>query len=285
MKQVPVFWLIWPLVLVLAIFFLALLRFADVSLLHQIPGTAMFEGPRGLGNYADTFASPLARKALMDTLVMSLEITGLTILMGYPLAYLMARSPSAFLRNAIFFTLIVTFLSGGITRAYAWMLVLGNTGPVNGLIQALGFPRMRLINNELGVVISIVHFILPFFVLTLLGAIKNIPATLEEAARSHGASRWEAFRTVTLPLSVPGLVSASLLAFTLAISSFLFPLLLGGGRVQMFANLIYDKIQSSFDMPAAAAMAMIFLVFALIPIVLLNIIRNNLSLRFGGTRK
>lgn len=285
MKQVPVFWLIWPLVLVLAVFFVALLRFADVSLLHQIPGTAMFEGPRALGNYADTFASPLARKALMDTLVMSLEITGLTILMGYPLAYLMARSPSAFLRNAIFFTLIVTFLSGGITRAYAWMLVLGNTGPVNGLIQALGFPRMRLINNQLGVVISIVHFILPFFVLTLLGAIKNIPATLEEAARSHGASRWEAFRTVTLPLSVPGLVSASLLAFTLAISSFLFPLLLGGGRVQMFANLIYDKIQSSFDMPAAAAMAMIFLVFALIPIVLLNIIRKNLSLRFGGTRK
>ncbi|MEI4473865.1 ABC transporter permease [Frigidibacter sp. MR17.24] len=285
MRQTPVLWLIWPLVAVMAVFFLALLRFADVSLLHQIPGTAMFEGPRHLGNYADTFASPLARQALLDTLVLSLEITALTILAGYPLAYLMARSPSDVLRNAIFFTLIVTFLSGGITRAYAWMLVLGTTGPVNGLIQAMGFERVRLINNQFGVVISIVHFILPFFVLTLLGAIKNIPATLEEAARSHGASRWEAFRTVTLPLSVPGLVSASLLAFTLAISSFLFPLLLGGGRVQMFANLIYDRIQSSFDMPTAAAMAMIFLIFALIPIALLNLIRGRLSRRFGGTRR
>ncbi|WP_118132907.1 ABC transporter permease [Oceanicella sp. SM1341] len=285
MRQVPVIWLIWPILLTLGLFFFALLRFADTSLLHQIPGTAMFEGPRSLVNYTETFASPLARRALWTTLVMSLQITALTIVMGYPLAYLMARSPSRLLRNAVFFTLIVTFLSGGITRAYAWMLVLGTTGPVNALLQALGADPLRLVNNRLGVVISIVHFVLPFFVLTLMGAIRNIPAALEEAARSHGATRWAAFRTVTLPLSVPGLVSAALLAFTLAISSFLFPLLLGGGRVQMFANLIYDKIQSSFDMPAAAAMAVIFLVFALLPILALSVIRGSLSRRFGGTRR
>ncbi len=285
MKPVPVLWLIWPLLAVLGLFFAALLRFADTSLLHQIPGTAMFEGPRSFGNYADTFASPLARKVLWDTLVMSLQITGAAIVLGYPLAYLMARSPSKFLRNAIFFVLIVTFLSGGITRAYAWMLVLGNNGPVNGLLREFGLSAVRMVNNRTGVVLSIVHFVLPFFVLTLLGAIRNIPASLEEAARSHGASRWAAFRDVTLPLSVPGLASAALLAFTLAISSFLFPLLLGGGRVQMFANLIYDKIQSSFDMPAASAMAMIFLAFALLPILALNIIRGSLSRRFGGTRR
>ena len=129
------------------------------------------------------------------------------------------------------------------------------------------------------------HFVIPFFVLTLTGAIKNVPAALEEAARNLGSSRWRAFTAVTLPLTVPGLLSATLLTLTVTLSSFLFPLLLGGGHVQMVANLIYDKMLSSFDMPAAAAMSMLFLLLSLIPLCGFALIRRSLSPRLGGGRR
>lgn len=285
MKPVPVIWLLLPVLAVVATFFAALLRFLNDSFLRQIPGTAMNTGPRSLINYTETLQSPLAWLAMKNTLEISAIVTVVVTLIGYPLAYLMARAPTARMRNTILFVLIVTFLSGGITRAYAWMLILGNNGPINRSLRSMGFDTIQMINNKTGVIISLIHFVVPFFVLTLLGAMKNIPPALEEAARNNGASRWRAFTAVTLPLSMPGLFSAIMLSFTVTLSSFLFPLLLGGGRVEMAANLIYDKMQSSFDLPAAAAMSLLFLAFSLIPIMAFSLLRSLMGRRFGGVRR
>lgn len=284
-RQTPVIWLIAPAALVLVVFFGAFGRFLADSLLHQIPGTAMTAGPPSLANYGTILASPLARRVFVDTLRLSLEVTLVAALVGYPLAYLLARSSSPGTRRLILGVLTVTFFAGGITRAYAWLILLGNNGPINRSLRGLGLPAMQLLNYEPGVVISLVHFVVPFFVLTLFGAIRAVPPTLEEAARNLGGGRWAAFAHVTLPLSLPGLVSALVLTFTITLSSFLFPLLLGGGRVQMVATLIYDKMQSSFDMPAAAAMSVLFLVLSLVPLSAISLARAGLGRRFGGVRR
>jgi putative spermidine/putrescine transport system permease protein len=273
-------WLALPALLVLGLFFAAFAAFAGVSLLHNVPGTASIAGPPSLDNYRDVVALGLNRDVTLDTLWLALELTVICILVGYPLAYLMARTPSRTVRNLILFALIVTFLSGGVTRAYSWLIILGNTGLVNALIKKLGFAMVPLVHNRTGVIISLTHFLLPFFVLTLFGALKTVPATLEEAARNLGAGRLRSFLAVTLPLSVPGLIAASTLTYAVALSSFLFPALLGGGRNPMAANLIYMKILDAFDIPAAAAMAALFLVIALICVGLMSLVERLVQRRF-----
>jgi putative spermidine/putrescine transport system permease protein len=278
-------WLALPALLVLGLFFTAFGTFIALSLLHNVPGTASIAGPLSLDNYRNVIGLTLNRDVTLDTLWLALELTGLCVLVGYPLAYLMARTPSRTVRNLILFALIVTFLSGGVTRAYSWLIILGNTGLVNALIKKLGFAMVPLVHNRTGVVISLTHFLLPFFVLTLFGGLKTVPATLEEAARNLGASRLRSFLAVTLPLSVPALIAASTLTYAVALSSFLFPALLGGGRNPMAANLIYMKILDEFDIPAAAAMAALFLVIALACVGLFSLVEHTVQRRFPAARR
>lgn len=269
--------LLLPATLALGVFAVAFLAFVTVSLSTAVPGTALMAGPATLANYISVVQSPLARDAALDTLRLAALMTALTALLGYPLAYVLARSPSRGLRRWVLFGLIVTFLSGGVTRAYAWLIILGNRGLINQALQALGLAPVKLVYDETGVVVGVVHFLLPFFVLTLFAALKNIPPSLEEAARNLGASRWRVFCHVVLPLSVPGLVSAATLCFAGALSAFLFPELLGGGRVHMAANWIYESIITDYNLPRVAAMAVLFLLLALGALALLGLLQRSIG--------
>jgi putative spermidine/putrescine transport system permease protein len=261
--------LLLPALAALGLFAAAFATFVWVSFSTAVPGTVLTQGPPTLANYRSVLASPLAQGTALDTIRLAGLMTLLTVLLGYPLAYFLARTPSRWLRRLILFGLVVTFLSGGVTRAYAWLIILGNKGLINQLLTAAGLPTVKLAYNETGVVIGVVHFLLPFFVLTLLGALKTIPPSLEEAARNLGASRWRVFRHVVLPLSVPGLLSAASLVFAGALSAFLFPELLGGGRVHMASNVIYETILTDYNLPRVAAMAALFLILALACLALL----------------
>jgi putative spermidine/putrescine transport system permease protein len=270
-----------PALLVLGLFGVVLISFASVSVLTVDPGSAVFHGPPTLRNYTKLLASNGAWRAVFTTLRLSAEITALSVLLGYPLARVLARSHSDRLRRMILFCLVATFLSGGVTRAYAWFIILGNQGLVNQALVAVGLPRVALINNEVAVVISVLNFILPFFVLTLFGALRTIPEALEHAARNLGASRARCFFAVTLPLSLPGLTAATSLSFALSLGAFLFPQMLGGGRVQVLATAIYDRIQASYDIPAAAALAVLFFVLVLIVLVVVQALRRLVSGRLN----
>lgn len=271
-----------PALLVLTLFGVVLISFASVSLLTVDPGSAVFHGPPTLRNYSKLLASTGAWRAVFTTLRLSAEITALCVLLGYPLARLLARAHSDRLRRIILFCLVATFLSGGVTRAYAWFIILGNQGFVNQGLVAVGLPRAILINNEVAVVISVLNFVLPFFVLTLFGALRTVPETLEHAARNLGASRLRCFFAVTLPLSLPGLAAAMSLCFALSLGAFLFPQMLGGGRVQVLATAIYDRIQASYDVPAAAALAVIFFAFVLIVMAIVQVLRRITVGRFSA---
>ena len=277
--------LLVPALAAFGLFAVAFLTFLVVSFETATPGTILTSGPATLANYRSVLASPLTRATAVDTLRLAAIMTVLTALLGYPLAYVLARSPSRLLRRLVLFGLIVTFLSGGVTRAYAWLIILGNRGLINQTLTALGLPTVKLAYNETGVVIGVVHFLLPFFVLTLLAALKNIPLSLEESARNLGASRWAVFRHVVFPLSIPGLVSAATLSFAGALSAFLFPELLGGGRVHMASNVNFETILTDYHIPRVAAMAALFLVLALAALALLGALeRASARLWAGGGR-
>ena len=275
-------WLALPSLCVVALFCIVFVSFASVSLMKVDPGGAVMHGPLSLSNYERALVSPAVRQTAYYTIRLALLITLLSALLGYPLAYVLARSPSSRMRRAILLCLVATFLSGGVTRAYAWTIILGNRGLINLGLQWLGLPRLALINNETGVIISVLNFILPFFVLTLFGAIRTIPLNLEQAARNLGASRGRVFRHVTLPLSLPGLAASASLAFALSLGAFLFPQLLGGGRVQVMATLIYDRILSSYDIPAAATLSVLFLLLVLTLLGGLALARRLIGSRYGA---
>ncbi|MBB5214283.1 ABC transporter permease [Parapusillimonas granuli] len=258
-------WNLAPAFVVMGLFFSAYAVFLNTSFLEAIPGTAQLGDKITLANYQRYFTSATDLNVLWDTLWISTKLMIASFLLGYPVAYIIVRTQCSALRNFLLVSIVMTFLSGSVTRAYAWLILLGNNGAVNTVLMKLSViaEPLQLVYNELGVFIALLHFILPFFVLTMMGPLKNINPAYEEAAINLGASRPQSFLLVTLPLSLPGIISASSLAFALALSSFVFPLILGGGRVRMVANSIYEHIFTSFDFPFAAATATIFLIVAL----------------------
>ncbi len=254
-----------PAAVLLGIFFSAYALFLLSSFLPDFGRPAGVSSGWTLRFYEQYFSSPNERNTLWRTLKISTELMLASMIIGYPMAYVMVRSTSSWLRKFLIISLVVTFLSGTVTRAYSWLIILGNRGLLNTLLLKSGLMEtpLHLVYNETGVFISLLHFVLPFFVLTMMGPLKNIPRAVEDAAVNLGASRLKSFMLVTLPLSVPGLVAASSLTFAVALSSFLFPLVLGGGRYRMASNAIYEHIFEAFNVPMAAASAMIFLAVSL----------------------
>lgn len=270
-----VFWFFLPALVVLIAFFAAYAIFAYYSFLRVVPGTTDVVGPLSLDNYVRFLTDPFNWTSLVDTLWLSAQLSVFVAILGYPVAYIAVRTTSNFLKRTILYATILSFFSGVIVRVYAWLTILGNNGLINGNLRRWGFEKIQLVHNELGVMISLTHYLLPFFILTMIGVIKAIPESLEESAANLGASRARTFINVTLPLSVPGLLGATSLVFSVALSAFLFPMLLGGGRVRTAANVIYDYIFVQFDLPFAAVTSIFLLVVAMLAIAAMSAIPKH----------
>jgi len=259
-----------PIVIVIGLYGSAFFVFVAMSFYGTSSGGQIDTSVTGLHNYVRFFESASALDGLYDTILISVLLTAITLILSFPFAYLLSRVSSSLVRRCMLGIVMVTFLSGGITRAYAWMVVLGNNGLINRLLVEVGLDRIPLLYNLSGVLTALVHFLLPFCILTLMGAFQTVPRSLEEAAASLGASRIRTFWRVMVPLTARGAVGAGILTFSVAISSFLFPLLLGGGKVRMMSNQVYDLIFVNFDIPFAAATATIFLLVVIAAIAALT---------------
>lgn len=230
---------------VLAVALGALLQF---SVREFVPGS-LRTGGFTWANFRGVMA-PQYLRAIADTVVLSVLTTAFTLLAAYPVAYALARVRSARLRSLILVLTLAPFFTGAIVRTYAWLLVLGNsivTWPV------------KLLFEPSGVLIGLVHFSMPTMILILAAAISHIDPALERAAASLGATPARAFARVTLPLSMPGVASGSLVVFAWTLSAFPTPELLGGGRVKMVANVVKDLALDSFNWPGSAAFAAVAL--------------------------
>ncbi|GAB4065524.1 ABC transporter permease [Ancylobacter sonchi] len=257
--------LMLPMAVLMALFFGAFAVFGFVSFLQPASGMPGYQGPLGLSNYLRFLTDPAALAILGETIVFAIVVTLASILLGYPLAYIMARSPYRVVRSLLLGALVLTFLSGSINRAYGWLILLGRRGVVNDALLALGLVDrpVALVYNWTGVFIALLHFTLPYFALTVFGSIRSVPVQVEEAARDLGAGPLSTFFRITVPITVPAIISGAALVFSLAISAFAFPLLLGGGRVRLISNYIYDQLFVAFNLPFAAASSTIFLVVAI----------------------
>jgi putative spermidine/putrescine transport system permease protein len=244
--------LLTPAVLVVAVFAAALSALLRYSVLEFVPGSLQ-SGGLTVANFTGIMSRQYLG-AVWDTLVLSAATTVLTLVASYPVAYALARTHSARARSALLVLVLAPFFTGAIVRTYAWVLVLGNT-VVTWPVPMLFTPR--------GVLVGLVHFSMPTMILLLAAAISHIDPVYERAAASLGASPARVFRRVTLPLSLPGIVSGSVIVFAWTLSAFATPELLGGGRVKMIANVVRDLALDSFNWPGGAAFALVALVITL----------------------
>lgn len=244
--------LLTPAVLVVAVFGAALSALLRYSVLEFVPGSLQ-SGGLTVANFTGIMSRQYLG-AVWDTLVLSAATTVLTLVASYPVAYALARTHSARARSALLVLVLAPFFTGAIVRTYAWVLVLGNT-VVTWPVPMLFTPR--------GVLVGLVHFSMPTMILLLAAAISHIDPVYERAAASLGASPARVFRRVTLPLSLPGIVSGSVIVFAWTLSAFATPELLGGGRVKMIANVVRDLALDSFNWPGGAAFALVALLITL----------------------
>src|SRR5437763_11957450 len=239
----PIAWAIAPAALLFVLFFI--LPFGVMAALSLLSGNPV-SNPNVTftwRHYIRLFDSDLYFDALVATMRIGAITTAIALLIGYPLAHLMARMHSGVCHALLLMAVIAPLLTGIVVRTFAWMTVLGDRGVINVTLQWLGLAQKPwpLMYNEFGVIVGLVHIYVPFMVLTLVGVIGRIDRSLEEAARGLGASRMRTFWEVTLPLSLPGIVAGSLLVFALAISAYVTPVLLGGNSVLTIPMLVYQQ--------------------------------------------
>jgi len=252
--------LLLPALLILAlIFLLPLLWFFVRTLLVEI------EPAKLPALFASVLSSRPMRIALVTTLWISLVVTAVTLMLGYPLAYYLA-SRSGIRFSLVIFCVIVPYFTSIIVRTYAWMVLLGRNGVVNQLLLGAGLVArpLPLLYNLLGVVIGMTYVLLPYMVLTLYAAMKGIDPSLLRAARGLGAGRFYAFRRVYLPLSLHGIVSGSLIVLIVSIGFFITPALMGGAGDVTVAMLVERAIEILIDWPSAAIMSLVLLAATLV---------------------
>ncbi|ADE85002.1 ABC transporter permease [Rhodobacter capsulatus] len=207
------------------------------------------------------------KKLMLRTLTLSLEITAICLLIGFPIAHLLATLP---MRKAMLLMIFVLlpFWTSLLVRTTAWMVLLQQQGVLNDLLVWLGViddkGRIQMIYNEMGTIIAMTHILLPFTILPLYSVMKTIPPSYVRAARSLGATSWTAFRRVYLPQTLPGVGAGGLLVFILAMGYYITPALVGGADGQMISNLIAFHMQKSLNWSLAAALAAQLLIVVLI---------------------
>ncbi len=232
-------------------------------------------------NYTFLLEDALYWKAYLSSLWIAIVSTLLCLLIGFPLAYGMARAPRG-LRPTLLMLVILPFWTSFLIRVYAWIGILKKEGLLNQLLLWLGVigEPLTIMNTPSAVYIGIVYSYLPFMVLPLYANLEKQDPSLLEAASDLGCTRFAAFWKITVPLAVPGIVAGCLLVFIPAVGEFVIPSLLGGSDTLMIGRVLYDEFFQNRDWPVSSAVAVILLLLLIVPIVLFQ--RSEARAREAG---
>jgi putative spermidine/putrescine transport system permease protein len=256
MQRRPFFGLfVTPAAVTALVFTAALLAVLQYSVRQQIPGS-LDVGGLTFDNFT-AMLRPLYGRVFLDTLLLCLLTSTISLLLGYPLAYALVRARNAITKSVILIIVVTPLFLGEVVRTYSWIVVLGNNGFVNSVLLKLGViaAPIQLLFTVTGVTIALVHVTLPVVVVMLAAALAHIDPAYEKAAESLGAGPIRAFMTVTLPLSAPGIIAGFTTAFAWTFSAFATPQLVGGGKVNMISNLVYQLGFANFNFPFAASLS------------------------------
>jgi putative spermidine/putrescine transport system permease protein len=229
------------------------------------------EGTWSLANYGRIFADTYYPNVLYTTFKLSLMSTVASFLIGYPIAYYIVNVlRSRMSRRVCYVLVIMPLFTSNIVRSFGWIILLGRQGLVNSTLVTLGLVDrpVPILFTELSIVIGLTYILVPFMVLTVASVLQTIDKSLVEAALDLGTSRFGTFVRVTFPLSLPGVIAGSLIVFTLAVSAYVVPSIMSGGRTVVMAMSIFEQYGSLFDFNFGAALAVGLLVITLVLIAL-----------------
>ena len=232
----------------------------------------------GFQNYAELFGTATYAKVFLNTFMVSALVTALSLLVGFPVSWMLAIMPQRW-ATILFAIVLLSMWTNLLARTYAWMVLLQRTGVINKTLLNLGLidSPLPLVNNLVGVTIGMTYIMLPFIILPLYGVIKKIDPAILQAASLCGASRWQALTRVLLPLSFQGMAAGGLMVFVMSLGYFVTPALLGGTSNMMLAELIAQLVQSLVDWGLGGAAAFVLLVVTLL--------LYSLQLKFIGVQK
>lgn len=269
----------WQLALPLA------LAFASIFLapLLMLVGVSFFNDDKitqpGFGQWAKFLGDPFSYKVIADTMLLGLKTVCATIVIGYPLA-LIYLDASPRLQKVLIFIIVMPLLLSVVVRTFAWIVVLGREGVVNTLLMQLGIisEPLRLLQTELGLVISLTQIEMPLMLLPLISVMSRLDPNLRDASSALGASRWRTLFEVIVPLSMPGLVAGCLLVFASSTTAFISQTVIGGVRLIYLPLLIWQQSLVVFNWPFAAVVSLTLLVSVLTVVSALS----YLGRRSGG---
>jgi len=220
-------------------------------------------------NFTYLWEDDLYFNTYLNSVKISSISTVICLLIGYPMAYAIVSASSSY-KNILLMLIILPFWTSFLLRVYAWMGLLADQGTINSLLIFLGIidEPIRLLYTPFAVYVGIVYTYLPFMILPLYANMEKLDTTLREAAADLGAKPSITFLTVTLPLTIPGIIAGSLLVFIPATGEFVIPDLLGGGNVLMIGRLLYNEFTANHDWPVASAVAIILLIVLVLPMML-----------------
>ena len=276
LRRAVTFPYLWMLLFFLAPFLIILkISFAD-PVVAQPPFTALLEwGAQGLAgvkatfdNYRYLFQDGYYGIIYLASLKMAAIGTILCLLLGYPMAYFIARQPPR-RRQILLMAVILPFWISFLLRVYAWIGLLNNHGLINNFLISIGVidHPLTMLYNDFAVYLGIVYSYLPFMILPLYANLERHDHDLLDAAADLGARRWQAFVDVTLPLSVPGIIGGCLLVFIPAVGEFTIPALLGGADTLMIGRVLWDEFFINRDWPVASAVSVVLLLLLIAPIM------------------
>jgi putative spermidine/putrescine transport system permease protein len=254
--------------------------------LHELDlATYRLREDYSLVNYAIALEQPVYARVLWRSLLAAAIVTAISLVLAFPYAYLMVRTRSAAARKALLVALFLPFFIGQIVRAYGWLIILGQQGLVNSLLAEFGVAKLDLIYNYPAVIFGLVQYMLPFAVLLLTPAIAAIGEEMEQASESLGATWISTFRHVVIPMSVPGIVGASVVVFALTLTDFAMPQILGGGTTDFIANAIYDSYFRLSNLGLGSALSVILVLVGSAFVALMFMVAGTGTLGASGGRR
>ena len=265
---------VWLLVLPAFIFFLIFFIIPVVSLFlisldKPTLGTVDVQWQFELKNFIRFFSRSLYYEAAIRSIVLASIVSVCTLALGYPLAYFIAKTKNPG-RNTFYMIIVLCAMQlDMVIRLFGLMVLMGDNGLINGILRSVGAidkKPLPLMYNFFGTVVGLVQFTLPFMVLSLIGIIRGINPSVEEAARSLGASRWSTFWRITFPLSMPGILAGTLLVFAISISSYVVPALMGGWKVVVMPIHIYQQITEMGKWQFGATIAVILFLTSMLAV-------------------
>jgi putative spermidine/putrescine transport system permease protein len=258
-------------------FLVAMAAVLQFSVRAYIPGS-LDPGGLTLANFT-ALLKPLYARVFLDTVWICFLTAASTLVVGYPLAYALVHIRNAFAKAIILIVVVTPLFLGEVVRTYSWIIVLGNNGFINSVLRGLGIidQPIQFMFTTFGVVVALVHVTMPVMVIMLAAGLSHIDRDYQKAAASLGAGPVRAFLTVTLPLSMPGIVAGVTTAFAWTFSAFATPQLIGGGRVNMISNLVYQLGFASFNFPFAASLCVAGLALTIVVLSALRLAARPLE--------